>query len=237
MRKYLCLLLLVICPFAMHVHAQRVSTAHRPELYDWSQKKYTFTIQPLQFYNASLKMDFEMRLGDGPGWLQFSPAVYYSNRDMDDNGYYENGTFYYHGNFDFFKEPYTKLRGGGLDVNYKRFLNPRRTFYTAAGLTYTHLNIKYWGWEWNDYIEDGLEYHSYVCDFQTQRINRVGINCYFGHQIPTRRAFVYDMFWGWSYRHSFSDKNKSVKFNNHMFSHGYTGFVFIAGVRIGFGLK
>ena len=73
-------------------------------------------------------------------------------------------------------------------------------------------------------------------DYQTQRINRVGINYYLGYQIPARRAFVYDMFWGWSYRHSFSDKNKQP-FNEYMFSYGWTGFVFLAGVRIGFGLK
>jgi hypothetical protein len=73
-------------------------------------------------------------------------------------------------------------------------------------------------------------------DLQTQHINRVGFNYFFGHQIPTRGAFVYDMFWGLSYRHSFSDKNKEA-FNEHMFSPGFTGIVFIAGVRLGFGLK
>ena len=235
MRKLLCLLLLAIYPFAMHIHAQQTSANPRYELYAWSQKKYTFTIQPFQLFNAGLKIDFEMRLGDGPGWLQFSPAVYYAMKDMDgDVGYYYDRDYYY--DRWTFREPYSKLKGGGLDVNYKRFINSRRTFYTAAGVTYTHFNIQYWGWAWNDYVEDRLEYYSYMFDLQTQRINKVGFNYYFGHQIPTRGAFVYDMFWGLSYRHSFSDKNR-IAFNDHMFSYGWTGCVFIAGVRIGFGLK
>ena len=230
MRKHICLLLPAICLFAMHIHAQQTPG----ERYAWSQKKYTFTIQPFQLINSGLKLDFEVRLGDGPGWLQFSPAVYYGTKDIYniyDDDYYNRNRWKLR-----IREPYTKLKGGGLDVNYKHFMNPRRTFYTAAGVTYTHFSLSYWGFAWYDYIEDGLLYHGYMYDFHTQHIDRVGLNYYFGYQIPARRAFVYDMFWGLSCRHSYSDKNK-LSYDDHVYSYGYSGLIFIAGIRIGFGLK
>ena len=136
MRKHFCLLLLAIYPFAMSVHAQQISANPHSERYALSQKKYTFTVQPLQLFNSGVKIDFEMRLGNGPDWLQFSPAVYYYSKGMDDDiGYYYNGTYY---SDRWTMKPYSKLTGGGLDVNYKHFINPRRTLYTAAGITYTH---------------------------------------------------------------------------------------------------
>jgi hypothetical protein len=236
MRKQLSLLFVAMCLVAMHTYAQQPSGDPNYELYAWSQKKYTFTIQPFQFFMSGLKLDFEMRLGDGPGWLQFSPSVYYSDKSKEKPGYYYIGKRYNHHYQWEIREPYSKLSGGGLEVNYKRFLNARRTFYTAAGITYTHFAVGYWGWKWADYIEDGLQYHSFAYGLHTQHINRVGINSYFGIQIPTRRFFVYDMFWGLSYRHSFTGKDMP-DFNENIFSFGYTGFVLIAGFRIGVGIR
>jgi len=237
MRKLLYVLLSVISLSVTHVHAQNTSPDPRSELYNWSQKKYTFTVQPFQLFNSGLKIDFEVRLGNGPGWLQFSPAVYYSTKNLTETDFYFHRSYYDdRWGFNIFSEPYTKMKGGGLDINYKRFLDPRRSFYTAAGITFTRYDIEYWGWASNDYIEDGLTYRSYMYDIQTQRINRAGINYYFGYQIPAHRSFIYDMFWGLSYRHSFSDENKP-SFNDNMFSQGYSGFVFIAGLRLGFGIR
>jgi hypothetical protein len=231
-RKYLSGLALFA--ITMCIQAQNTSDDPKYALYAWSQKKYTLTVQPFQLVNSGLKLDFEMRLGDGPGWLQFSPAIYYRTNDTDNPGYYYYGHYHYCNDYHFLHEPYSKLRGGGLDINYKRFLNARRTFYTATGISYTRLNIDYWGYGWHDYIEDGLEYHGYELGFHTQHINRAGLNYYFGFQIPSRHAFVYDMFWGLGYRHSSSDRNKPA-FNDHLFSRGWTGFIFLAGVRIGVG--
>ena len=233
MRKNLYVAFLAAWFAAFHLSAQNTS-GDMP--YSPSQKKYTFAVQPMQLFNWSLRLDFEMRLGDGPGWLQFGPAVYYSLEE-ENRDYYYDGAHYHDDWYGiYFREPYSKMRGGGLDVNYKRFINPARSFYLAAGLSYTHFNIKYWGRTWTDYTEDGLDYHEYGLDYQTQHINRLGINTYFGYQIPTRRAFLFDMFVGLAYRHSLSDKNKPA-FDDNMISYGRTGTVFTTGVRIGFGIR
>ncbi|MDR1172631.1 MAG: hypothetical protein LBL24_09275 [Bacteroidales bacterium] len=238
MRKNLYLLLLAACSAGLH--AQDASDDPYCQRYASSQKKYTFAIQPMQFFNSALRFDYEMRLGDGPGWLQFGPAVYCSFKgNANHPDYYYDGDDYYHTGFlegDIIREPCSKIRGGGLDVNYKRFINPARSFYLAAGLSYACFGIRYWGRVWTDYTEDGLEYHEYGLDYRTQHINRLGINTYFGYQIPTRRAFLFDMFAGLAYRHSFAESGKQP-FNKYMLSYGYTGAVFLTGVRIGFGLK
>ncbi len=240
MRKYLYLPLLVAYFAVSGVYAQKKSDDSFDQPYLLTQKKYTVAFQPLQLFSWSLRYDFEIRLGEGHGWLQFGPAVYYSLEEESNHPhyYYSGGDYYYtdywsYGNL---REPYSKMRGGGLDVNYKRFVNPARSFYVAAGLSYTHFCIKYWGQYWSHYTENGLEYHEYGLDFQDQYINRIGVNTYFGYQIPTRGAFLFDMFIGLAYRHSISDKDKPA-FDENMISYGYTGVAFTTGVRVGFGIR
>ncbi|MDR2233279.1 MAG: hypothetical protein LBE56_09170 [Tannerella sp.] len=222
----------------MLIHAQQSSGDTNYSRYAGSQKKYTFTVQPLYLLSGGLKFDFEMRLGNGPGWLQFSPSVYYRDGNMNNNEYiYYGQTLHYTDWHPYWiHEPFSKLRGAGLDVNYKRFINVRRDFYTAAGLTYAHYNIKYWGFDGYEFIEDGLPYYGYKLGNQTQSINRLGANWYFGFRIPTRNAFVLDMFWGLGYRHSFSERDKP-QYDDNFLTYGWTGFSFLAGMKIGFGIK
>jgi hypothetical protein len=183
-----------------------------------------------------------MRLGDGPGWLQFGPTIYYLDKTENKPDHFYDGNSYYweYGFYSYFREPFSKLKGGGLDVNYKRFLNPRRSFYMASGLSYTYFDINYYGavGTWNDYIEDGLPYHEYTykVGYHSQYINRISVNQFFGFQPPTRSAFLFDMFWGLSYRHCFMDKNKPA-FDSSPFSYGYSGLAFMMGIRLGFGIR
>jgi hypothetical protein len=225
----------------INIHAQDISGDSFQPPYSLTQKKYTFAIQPMQWFNQAWRFDFEMRIGDGPGWLQFGPAVYYNERYKNDDTpryYYDRDNYHFVGwqRYISLREPYSKIRGGGLDVNYKRFINTERSCYFAAGLSYTHFKIDYWGGRWNDYIEDGLLYHAYALNYHTRNINRLGVNAYLGRQIPTWNAFLFDIFCGLAYRHSFSEKDKPA-FNERKLSYGYTGVVFLAGIRIGFGLR
>jgi len=238
MRKSLYSFLLLAATIS--IHAQDISDNSFQPRYLLTQKKYTFAIQPMQWFNWAWRFDFEMRLGDGPGWLQFGPAIYSGRRYEEDTNirYYYSGNKYYFTGWRYIglREPFSEMKGGGLDINYKRFINPERSSYFAAGLSYTHFKIDYWGWGWSNYIEDGLQYHAYILDYRSQHINRLGINTYLGYQIPTNSAFLFEIFCGLTYRHSFSDKNKPA-FNEHKISYGYTGTVFLMGMRIGFGLK
>ena len=239
MRKRIYLLFVALWMVAPPLFAQYPSVS-RSERGLLLQKKYTVAIQPMQLVcNNALRLDFEMRLGNGPGWLQFSPSAYYA--DKGNNRYYYNGEYYYrdynnHG----FRESFSILKGGGMEVNYKSFINPIRSLYMAYGLSYNYFDISYYGGRerWTDYIEDGLPYHQYdyIYGYIHQYINRISANCYFGYQVPSQWKFLFDMFVGLSYRHSFSDKSKDA-FNAYPFSYGYTGFVWMTGVRFGIGIK
>ncbi len=239
MKKHVYLSLLAIC-IAAGANAQSQEEVSSSDLYLRHQKKYTIAIQPVQLFNWGLRFDFEVRLGDGPGWLQFGPTGYYSiyGGSKDNPDYYYSGDKYYY-EWDYhldIREPLTQLKGGGLDINYKRFVNPQRSFYVAGGLSYAKFDIEYWGREWYDYVEDGLDYHEYRLCYHDQNIDRIGINTYFGYQFPKRRAFLLDMFIGVAYRYSFYNKS-GYEFDETMISYGRRGLVFLTGVRIGFGFR
>ena len=230
------LFLLSVWVVTIHVYAQDESGVTENKRYALTQKKFTFAIQPLQLLNSSLRYDFEFRLGNGPGWLQMGPAFYFVSDNNNAN--YQYDAPYYHRNrvglqWD---ESYSEAKGMGIDLNYKHFLDARRSFYMAAGLSYARFNIKYWGQVWEDYIEDGLKYHTFVDGRHTQQIDRFGVNHFIGFQIPSQSAFHFDVFGGYAVRFSSSDENKPA-FDSYMFSYGYTGFVLTMGIRIGFGVR
>jgi len=239
MKKITCFVF-CLCLFTAHVPAQSASDNTETKRYAHTQKRFTFTIQPLHAFSNCLRYDFEFRLGNGPGWLQLGPALYFNSRDnkSGDTDYYYEGNNYYRG---FFKnwqwrEPYSKLQGIGLDINYKHFLDARRSLYFAVGVSYTRFNIKYWSREWQDFSEDGLMYTQYGERYNTQYINRYGINNFIGYQIPARHAFLVDFFGGYAIRFSFADDDKP-SFNKYMLSYGYSGIVAMFGIRLGFGIR
>ena len=237
MKKYVHVLMLAACFFTLYTQAQENGINTSPR-YLSTQKKYTFAIQPFQWINWGWRFDFETRLGDGPGWLQFGPAVYSAS---DNDHYFYHGNNYWHDRNVSFREPFSKLNGAGLDISYKHFFDPNRSVYFASGLSYARFNIDYVGTygKWNEYTEDGLQYHEYLFyqkATDTQHINRISVNQYIGFQPPSRHAFLFDMFVGISYRHAISDKDKP-QFDEHTFSYGFTGFVFMTGIRLGFGIK
>ena len=248
MKKVRFLLLLLIWAVAIQAQEQEVSRKQAQEQdvsgktenkrYARTQKKVTFAIQPLQLFNNGLRYDIDVRLGDGPGWLQFGPAFYYvPENNRNSSNYYYDGRNYYRNDLMFqWREPYTELTGAGIDLNYKHFLDARRSFYFALGLSYTQFNVKYRSRDWTEYIEDGLKYLEYGEGYNKQKIDRFGFNNFFGFQIPTRSAFLFDMFWGYAVRYSLYDEDKPA-FNRDMFSYGYSGFVVLVGFRIGFGVR
>ena len=230
----------LFCATVIQINAQGTSVNTENKRYALTQKKVTFAVQPLQLFNNGLRYDFEVRLGNGPGWLQFGPAFYYnspSKRNVNTNYYYEGNNYNYNDwYYIHWREPYSELKGYGLDLNYKHFLDARRSFYIAIGLSYTRFDIKYLGRVWKDYKEDGLTYYEYREGNNTQQIERFGVNNFVGFQIPTRGAFLFDVFGGYAIRFSSSDEDKP-SFDNDIFSYGYSGIVPLIGFRLGFGVR
>jgi len=232
MKKVHFLIISSIVIVAMQAQAQDPSGITENKRYALTQKKATFTIQPLQFFSHSLRLDFEARLGKGAGWLQLGPAIYLGVDDRDVPIYYYDGKKYHESEFSLhLREPYAELFGGGLDLNYKYFFNARRSLYVAAGVSIAGFNLQYLSREYLD--DDKTQYNEVYND---QHIDRKAFNNFIGYQIPTRSTFIFDMFVGYTFRISKCDKNKP-SFDDFWYSYGYNGVVVQTGFRIGFGLR
>jgi opacity protein-like surface antigen len=193
------------------------------------KKKYTIATQPLyNFYNG-LRFDFEMRIKDTPAWISAGIAGQLFVPSQQDYPY--NQATLISG------DELNRLRGIGLELNYKYFFNKVESLYFAGGCSYSRYNIEYIDWYWNSYIDEyKLEYHEYRFGSLKQNINKFGISAYFGYQIP-KPTFLFDMFVGLGYRYSFKSNRIAHSFDDGMLSLGYKGVVFITGVRFGVRFK
>ncbi|MDR1203228.1 MAG: hypothetical protein LBL58_16585 [Tannerellaceae bacterium] len=189
------------------------------------EKKYSIATQPLYNFNSGVRFDFEMRIKDSPSWVQISPSGYWMPRANHDYNYWilPSGELNY-------------LLGAGMELNYKYFFNRKESLYFAGGCSYTHYTIEYVDEYWRSYSEDGLVYQVKEYGATKQRINKLGINAYFGYQLP-KPTFLFDMFVGLGYRHSFRSNSMAKPFNDGMLSFGYSGVVITTGIRIGVKFK
>ena len=196
------------------------------------QKTITFAFQPLQLFNAGgLHIDIEKRLGNSPSWLQLGITGYpFFLGSFDEDSSYEG--YLYTDRWYLWGHDFSYMGGINVNLNFKHFFNKAQSFYLAGGISYGYFNIKYWGNEWYSFQENGLEYHSIRYTKQQQEINKLGINTYFGYQIPNRSAFLFDMFVGLGYRYGIYNEDR-CEFDESILAPGYRGVTFLTGVRIG----
>lgn len=198
------------------------------ERYPHLQKNYTVAIHPLYLYNAGLRLDVEKRIKNTPAWLQIGATGHFLSHKNNKFNYWAllGGSVNY-------------LAGGGLDLNYKRFFNKKESFYFFGGCSYSHYSIEYFDrylYSYPDPENNLVHYYKYKYGNLEQKINKLGLNICVGYQSP-QPTFLFDVFAGLGYRHS-SKKNNEIKlFDDYMLAFGYSGVVFITGVRFGVKFK
>lgn len=185
------------------------------------QKKITVATQPFYFFVNAVRLDVEKRIKDTPTWMQLGVSGHF----LADKNNRENWVI-------FPGDELCYLRGVGMELSCKYFFNKQESLYFSGGGSYAHHNIKYFDNYWHSYTIDNLEYHTRERGKIGQKINKLGINAYFGYQIP-KPTFLFDMFVGLGYRYSIRSNDKAKLFNDTTISLGYTGVVFITGVRFG----
>jgi hypothetical protein len=194
-------------------------------------KRYTVAWQPLFLFNNALRLDFETRIKDKPAWLQISPAIYLvkkKNRYMSPYGY-AHDDYYLSLSGDHLRHMF----GASLEVSYKYFFTRKESFYLSGGGSYAHHDIHYDGYQWESYMEDGLQYLRRKHGDINQKINKLGLNALVGYQIPNSGYFLFDMFLGAGYRKSFRSNPDARTYDSDIIAYGYTGFSFITGIRFG----
>jgi hypothetical protein len=210
---------------ALPLTAQSLETVAEKEL-PHLEKRFTIAAHPLYLHYNGLRLDVEKRIKNTPSWIQLGIAGHLMPES--DDGY--NYIFIPSG------DEFNNLKGVGLELNYKRFVNRIETLYFAGGCSYSHYDVGYTDNFWNSYTEDGLTYMTRERGNIKQQINKLGISTYFGYQFP-KPVFLIDLFIGLGYRYSFRSNSMARPFNDRMLSLGYRGFVFITGARLGVKFK
>ncbi|MDR0726336.1 MAG: hypothetical protein LBF59_10080 [Prevotellaceae bacterium] len=196
------------------------------ERYPHLKKNYTIAVHPFYLFNGGMRLDLEKRIKHTPAWVQIGLIGHMLSRET---GYYNHWAL-------ISGDEVNYLLGGGLDLNYKRFLNKKESFYFAGGCSYSHYNIEHTGKSLRSYTEDGLKYYTYDYGNLKKKIDKLGLSAFIGYQSP-RPTFLFDIFAGIGYRHSFRKDNDTESFNNSMVALGYKGTVFVAGIRFGVKLR
>jgi hypothetical protein len=184
--------------------------------------RFTFAIQPSElFTHQNFRFDYEQRLGKSKSWLQLGINIPFDDEVIWDDYYYSWDS---------------SLKGAfGLNFNYKYF--PYRYFYVAGGPSWRLYNIDYYGYQWFDFKEDGIEYHEYRNGSFNQIINNFGLNAMCGYQKISRHGFLFDAYMGVGIQKAFFSDSNLRKFDSNAYSCGYSGFVFLIGIRIGGAIK
>ncbi|MDR3095241.1 MAG: hypothetical protein LBU62_11475 [Bacteroidales bacterium] len=209
-----------------------------PTEYNWYKDKnknyharYTVSFQAFHLLYTALRLDGEYRLKDTRHWLQLGLTAYPFTNDKisADDPYSYNKYGWLH------DDEYGAMNGYGVDFNYKFF--PLRYLYVAGGPSWHHFNFRYLDYGWNQFKEDGVEYHVQVRDVWKQTVNRIDFNVMIGFQKISRHSVLFDAYGGISFRKAFHKYPDLRHFDSSGTSHGYTGETFILGIRLGFAGK
>lgn len=196
--------------------------------------RFLLSMSPQYVFVNAVRFDLEYNLKNKNQWIGFSPQIYYS----DIGSFFSNLVDY---ELDTDYQPsntYDTLSGFGVEFYHKIFLLKQpipHGFYFNYGITYNFFKLKYNSYIWETYIEDGSEYIAYRSVYQHQSINKLGFNLIIGHQAELSEKLYLDVYTGLGFRYSFhsDDINKNQQFNNSVLGYGYTGSLFLLGIKLG----
>jgi len=206
------------------------------QLFAQDSTRILLTMSPQHIFINALRFDVEYNLKKQNQWIGFAPQIYYN-----DEGDFFGSLF----DSDFeVDEPYgasnsyDTLSGFGIEFYHKIFLLKRRIpegFYFSYGATYNLFKLKYRSYDWVNYIEDGLEYTAYRAAYKHQTINKIGANFLLGYQAELSEKLYLDVYTGLGFRYSFhsDEANENQQFNNSTIGYGYSGSIFLFGIKFG----
>ncbi len=193
---------------------------------------YVFGV-PQYIVTNGIRIDFDIHTKGTKKWWIISPYFYSDKSSLDllnlsVDDYYDAYS-------------YDNLIGGGLGVFRKKYLSQKyddRRIYLAAGGEYKYFQIEGDNYTYVEYTgEDGLLYqHMDDIDYQ-MKINTGSLKAYIGFQSELFAFLFTDVFMGVGLRfsHHSSPQDVTIKYNRGYFDYGYTGTMFVFGVRFGIG--
>jgi len=186
--------------------------------------KFSFTPQYLLFNGLRFDVEKEVRKNS---WVDFSTEIYLG-RNTSTNEYETRRDGFY-----------SELYGAGLGVNYKRFISftDYGKGYFLFGSSYNFFYINYPDYVWQTQIVNGIqELHYELVDINEQ-IHRINGSFLLGIETEMYDKIYFDMYAGVGLKYSYPIVNETVdayKYDDYMWSYGYSGTFAIIGIRFGF---
>jgi hypothetical protein len=199
--------------------------------------KLMVSLVPQYVFNNGLRIDFEHQLKKVPSqWIGISPQIYYSEKGSFFQNFSEDDEFE-NNDYDI-EDKFDTLKGFGLDLFHKFFLkkiDSNLGFYFQYGVSYHFFDLSYHNYIWKTQLIDGLEYIEYTPAYQSHFINKLGVNFTLGSQTELTDNIYLDIYAGLGMRYSLHSKEGAdyKTFSNNSMGYGYSGALFVFGVRIG----
>jgi hypothetical protein len=165
---------------------------------------------PQYAFMNGLRLDYDFQLTKN-NWIQLAPTFYIGKESMDINNFEE-------------------IAGIGLHA-YHRY-HPGGGFgevpvYLSFGPVYQYFHLEHEEWEMNSTI------------LRNTHIHRIGLDVIIGIFSPAANEIVFDVYTGIGLRQAFhkTDAVKADNFDDSIVDFGYSGSIFILGLRIGIPLN
>jgi len=198
-------ILFILCSLLPRLYAQRDSSATR-----------IFSFVPQYVFINGVRFDYDRKINER-SWLQFSVEGF-ANEKSDVQAAWQ-------------KEKNYELAGLGLGLYYRYYLND-----DAATNFGTYLAT---GISENFFKFNNSNYESNVETTSSTKVWRSGVNLVIGQEYRIADRLMLDFYAGMGYRYSnnhYSNKSAETnfRFDDNMFSYGFTGNVLLLGFRVGY---
>lgn len=210
MKNYI--LLLFSLMMALHLNAQ-----------DNDQGKFWVMGVPQHLFNNGVRIETDIRLGGQQHhWLVIAPVYYHRDKPGS-----------------IFSERWDTegMEGGGLNVYYRRYFNEKSGYYVSGGGGFRMINYEMNGFRWDTFEENGLEYYSYNPTNYRITYSTAIFDALTGYKLIADPNFALDFYAGFGFRYTLTRRpgNTFHYINQEAPGMGYSGFILLAGARIGVG--
>lgn len=180
---------------------------------------------PQYIFNQGIRIDVDLPTKNYKSWWVFSPQYFINVTDL--NGFSDNN--------------FKSLHGYGLNIYHRGFLSKQsveKGTYISGGIGYQHFNIAADFERWISIEQDGLNYMQMVSESSNIYINKVLAEALIGYQKEITSRLYIDFYLGIGLRYSFHKQPEGIdrKYNSNASDYGYTGTVFVGGIRFGVGI-
>ncbi len=188
--------------------------------------KIKFSFTPQYIFFSGLRFDLERELKQN-NWLDFSGEVFVGKNTSTNE-------------YDISKDGfYSELYGAGFGVSYKHFMSSTDygNAYFSFGPSYNFFYTKYEEFIWQTQIVNGIEEIHYELVDVDEQIHRFNAAFILGIETEMYQKIYFDMYAGVGIRYSYPIVSETTvgeyKYDDYMWSYGYSGTLALVGIRFG----